>query len=266
MNQPMPLMPQGPSHDGRNKTKILITVCVIVALHVVPISGLLLVQGCSQSEIHTVDARTSDSLPAAEPAVPSETILPPPGEEPQEPQAGEIQLGGAGAPEPVQPEPPAEPPIDVIPGEETLSAESYLAQEEDFTIPHVVRPGDRFYDLAKTFGVQVADILEANPDVDSRRLQVGQEILIPKKNYRARLSEEGPTLEGEVALRTGTPARHRTYVIQRGDTLSGIAFAHGVTVRMLREANGLSSDAIQAGKSLRIPEPITAEVVALPGN
>src|SRR5690606_19874585 len=44
-----------------------------------------------------------------------------------------------------------------------------------------------------------------------------------------------------------------SYTIQRGDTLSSIARRHNTTVSALKSANGLTTDLIQAGKTLRIP-------------
>ncbi len=44
---------------------------------------------------------------------------------------------------------------------------------------HKVRAGENFSVIAKKYGVNVADIERANPDKDSRRLRIGQEIIIP---------------------------------------------------------------------------------------
>ncbi len=50
------------------------------------------------------------------------------------------------------------------------------------------------------------------------------------------------------------------YVVQEGDTLSGIAEMFGVTWDAIIEANDLQSqDAIFVGQSLRIPLPATPE-------
>jgi LysM repeat protein len=43
------------------------------------------------------------------------------------------------------------------------------------------------------------------------------------------------------------------YVIKQGDSLFGIAKAHGTTVQAIKSANQLSSDRILVGKSLKIP-------------
>lgn len=45
----------------------------------------------------------------------------------------------------------------------------------------------------------------------------------------------------------------RTYTIKSGDTLGGIAGKHGTTVAKIKAANGLKSDLIRAGKTLKIP-------------
>jgi LysM repeat protein len=44
------------------------------------------------------------------------------------------------------------------------------------------------------------------------------------------------------------------YVVQSGDTLGKIAERFSVTIQAIMERNGLTSDAIQAGQTLEIPE------------
>lgn len=44
---------------------------------------------------------------------------------------------------------------------------------------HKVKAGENFSIIAKKYGVNVSDIEKANPDKDSRRLKIGQEIIIP---------------------------------------------------------------------------------------
>jgi LysM repeat protein len=46
----------------------------------------------------------------------------------------------------------------------------------------------------------------------------------------------------------------REYVVQKGDTLTSIAKANGVTVAQLKKANNLSTDALQTGQKLVIPK------------
>ncbi len=44
------------------------------------------------------------------------------------------------------------------------------------------------------------------------------------------------------------------YVVQKGDTLTSIAKANGVTIAQLKKANNLITDALQAGHKLVIPK------------
>ena len=54
----------------------------------------------------------------------------------------------------------------------------------------------------------------------------------------------------------GTKSRtsgKKYYKIKNGDTLSSIASRHGTTVAKIKRANGLSSDRIRAGQTIKIP-------------
>jgi LysM repeat protein len=62
------------------------------------------------------------------------------------------------------------------------------------------------------------------------------------------------------APRTQTPSATpdstgmRMHVVQRGETLTGLAKRYGVSIQAIREANGLTERAtLKAGLSLRIP-------------
>jgi membrane-bound lytic murein transglycosylase D len=41
--------------------------------------------------------------------------------------------------------------------------------------------------------------------------------------------------------------------VRRGETLTGLAKRYGVSIQALRDANGLSGDALRAGSTIRIP-------------
>ncbi len=54
-------------------------------------------------------------------------------------------------------------------------------------------------------------------------------------------------------LKIASGQAHREYTVERGDTLSGIARRHRVSVARLREINELQGSTIRVGRTLRIP-------------
>jgi LysM repeat protein len=55
--------------------------------------------------------------------------------------------------------------------------------------------------------------------------------------------------------KTSAQPSAQTATVRSGDTLSGIATRHGISVRDLRRWNGLTSSRIQAGQTLRLTAP-----------
>lgn len=54
-------------------------------------------------------------------------------------------------------------------------------------------------------------------------------------------------------INTSTGSGYGVYTVRRGDTLSQIAKAAGITVSKLKKVNGLSSNIIRVGQDLKIP-------------
>lgn len=44
---------------------------------------------------------------------------------------------------------------------------------------HKVKKGDTFYGIAKQYGVNAKDVINANPGVEPTRISIGQEIIVP---------------------------------------------------------------------------------------
>ncbi|HVT45362.1 MAG TPA: transglycosylase SLT domain-containing protein [Thermoanaerobaculia bacterium] len=102
-----------------------------------------------------------------------------------------------------------------------------------------LRPGDSLEKLARSLGVSGDEILLMNA---RSRVRAGDAIYLPVRQRELASLLSRPT----------EPAS-RFYVVQRGDTLYGIAKRHGLTVDELREMNQIDRQAtIHPGERLRV--------------
>jgi LysM repeat protein len=110
---------------------------------------------------------------------------------------------------------------------------------------YIVCKGDTLSQLAVDFDTTTAELVRlntlANPDV----LYVGQELTVPA----------GRSIKSAAAAKKSSSAVKGggTYTIQKGDTLSEIASAAGVSIDQLRALNNVKGDMIMAGEELTIP-------------
>ena len=108
-----------------------------------------------------------------------------------------------------------------------------------------VAKGDNLISIAKRHHVDIASIRRFN-ELNSDMLRIGQELLIPGGSQPAPLDNlnRGIASSGQ---------QQRKYTIRRGDTLSGIAKTHSVTVNQLIRWNRLDQGAlIKPGQQLSI--------------
>lgn len=96
---------------------------------------------------------------------------------------------------------------------------------------YTVKSGDTLWLLANRFGTSVDAIKRLN-GLTSDILQIGQVLQIP----------------------TEQPAGYFNYTVKSGDTLWLLANRFGTTVDAIKRLNGLSSDNLQIGQVLRIPD------------
>ena len=122
--------------------------------------------------------------------------------------------------------------------------EPYVTPVDTSTEVYIVQKGDMLSQLAVDFDTTTATLVQmnglSNPDV----LYVGQELRVPAGRGSAAKTTSKPT---------GTIKKGGTYTIQKGDTLSQIALAAGVSITDLRDLNGIKGDVIMAGETLDIP-------------
>jgi membrane-bound lytic murein transglycosylase D len=103
---------------------------------------------------------------------------------------------------------------------------------------HVVRTGDSLWSIAKRHDMDVITLARLNRIDPNDTLRAGQKLRLHADN------------EGGTQVTTSADGKRVTYVVRRGDTLSGIARTLRVSVTNLREWNKLSGSDIRAGQKL----------------
>ncbi len=125
---------------------------------------------------------------------------------------------------------------DVIP--DTENPNSSMNTE---TVWYTVQRGDTLSQIANRYGTTVQELVQINGISNPNLIYPGQTIRIPSNS----------TMHGQETRGTGSIV----YTVQRGDTLSKIANAYGVTVSHIVEINGIKNpNLIYPGEKLRITE------------
>jgi membrane-bound lytic murein transglycosylase D len=130
-------------------------------------------------------------------------------------------------------------------------------------VKHRVRKGETPALIAKRYGVDLQVILDMNQLRKRQPLKSGGTILVPALVAEVgAASDDLPPPAKSAARRPAT----QQYTIRKGDTLSAVAKAHGVSVEDLCRWNGLSREAkIRPGQALKTAGPVEAEVSAAAG-
>jgi len=107
---------------------------------------------------------------------------------------------------------------------------------------HMVTKGQTTSGIAKRYGVSVAALKEANPEIKTKPPRPGQRLVIPA-GAAARWSESDAG---------NAPAGSRVHTVRSGETLGRIAGKYRVSVANLKNWNNLSSNSIRVGQKLKV--------------
>ena len=123
---------------------------------------------------------------------------------------------------------------------------------------YAVREGDTFADIAKSYGVPVVMLMQANQGF-SRRLTVGDSLVIPE--YVKKKAEKKPAKsESKPAAKKTSNEKVSVYVVQQGDNLSSISRKFGTSVAKIQELNSMGkSTSLSVGQKLKVASAPEAE-------
>lgn len=120
---------------------------------------------------------------------------------------------------------------------------------------YVVKKGDTLGGIAGRHGVSTAALQNEN-GLSSTKLQIGQKLSIPSGQNSSVKSVKAQPATGEVSqepVKAVVSAIPSTYTVKNGDTLGHIAAKFGMSSRELKAENGLKTDRLSVGQTLRIP-------------
>jgi LysM repeat protein len=156
---------------------------------------------------------------------------------------------------PAAPFPPYEDGTDVVSFDEPVLTPPPVMVEPSQT--YIVKKGDTLSAIASMYGTNWKKLAEFNGLENPNKLYVNQEIQIPGALEASApvTRSSAPTGSSYSSSTTGSSIKQgSSYVVQKGDTLSGIAKRAGLSVQEIQAANALSGHTIIAGKSLSIPK------------
>lgn len=116
-------------------------------------------------------------------------------------------------------------------------------------LEHRVTRGQTLGAIAGRYGTSVNAIRAANNNVNPRRLQIGQRLVIPRDRGARMAASSGGTSTSATASLADGPV---TVTVRNGDTLWSIARRYGTSTSALMASNGLNSSVIHPGDRITI--------------
>ena len=145
--------------------------------------------------------------------------------------------------------------------------------EPEYTF-YRIKGGDMLSAICATYGLRQSKVLELNPGLDANKLFVGKKIKLPGKielkdadakslSKLAAKKQPGSVKSSSSRVSSYTGAT-KQYVVKSGDSLGKIAYSNGITIKCLKDMNGLKKNTIRIGQKLKVPaeKPVAAAKAA----
>lgn len=139
-----------------------------------------------------------------------------------------------------------------------------IAASDDNAVDHVIAQGESFATLAKQYNTTPDRIQKLNPDVDPRKIQIGQKIRVKgnkplvKEEKKAEAKAEAKVEEKKAEVKAeATPASSGEAVyhtVEAGETMGHIAFKYeGATQKSIEALNpDIDPTKLQIGQKIRV--------------
>lgn len=132
-------------------------------------------------------------------------------------------------------------------------------------IDYEVLPKESLYSIAKKYGITLADLQNANPELGNKSIKVGQKISIPVKSDAVLIVEKGADkkeskTEKEVVVLPKNVVDEKnsetgiTREVLPKESFYSIAKQYGITINQLKKANPeLENKSLRAGQKIVVP-------------
>lgn len=118
---------------------------------------------------------------------------------------------------------------------------------------YTVKSGDTISRIARKFQVSPRAIMQSNGITDPRSLSVGTKLTIPGAATEGAMTSGTPKPAAPKTKQSGTVGSNTEYVVQKGDTLYGIARRTGVPLHKIQAANPkVNPSALRPGMKLSL--------------
>ncbi len=128
----------------------------------------------------------------------------------------------------------------------TIAGATWAPATASAAFEHVVSKGETLSSVAAADGLSISELADANGMSADSQLITGSTLVIPPQGAAGQTAAAAaaPQTSSGAAAPTESSSASGGYVVQRGDTLSGIAARLGVSVDSLAAANGLDPSAL----------------------
>ena len=138
---------------------------------------------------------------------------------------------------------------------------SQILRNDENTEIYVVKKGDTLIEIANKHGLTSREFIQLNNIKDPNRLSVGQKLKVPvgreplKITPRAATTASGETKPNTASATSKEPPKdgYKYHTVEKGDSLSVIAYKNGVKTAEVAEWNNIQTTSIlRVGQHLRV--------------
>lgn len=129
---------------------------------------------------------------------------------------------------------------------------------------HRLKPKETYYGISRQYGVVLDELINFN---NNKPLKIGEIVRVPtnrtaKSNTAVKTTNPATAAAEKIAEQNTpvvpqielNPGEYTSYKVSKGETLYTVSKRFGVPVESIKQANGLSSDAIKEGQMLMVPK------------